>query len=139
MAFTQHFKKIKATFKQVKQLGNSSKNKIIYQKISTKICTAILRKQPFTLHQRGCGRGGGSIDVGLLGENDHEINLGMGEGRCCPFCVDHFLQCIVEQIKPQLAIVIDQSWCSYKSVFATFLYNYTIYGIKCHVHYLQRT
>jgi hypothetical protein len=52
--------------------------------------------------------GGGSIGVGLLGENHHNINLiGMGEGLLLnEGVVDHFLHCLVEQLDPRLAIVV---------------------------------
>ena len=38
--------------------------------------------------------------------------------------VDHFLHCLVKQINPRLAIVIGQSWCSFKSLIAIFLHCY---------------
>jgi hypothetical protein len=38
--------------------------------------------------------------------------------------VDYFLHRLVEQIKPRLAIVIGQCWCSSKSLIASFLHCY---------------
>ena len=57
---------------------------------------------------------GRAIDIGLLSENHHKINLYVGEGfsikwRCCLLFVVHFLHHLIEHIDPQLAIMIGQS------------------------------
>jgi hypothetical protein len=55
-----------------------------------------LKERAFTINY-------GPIDVGLLSENQHQINLIACEDRllnegCCPPFVDHFLHCLVEWI-----------------------------------------
>lgn len=74
--------------------------------------------QPMEIQKGDCQIGtwtvgkGPSINVELLGENDHKINLVIREililNKCTywsPF-VEHFLHCLGERVDPRLTIVI---------------------------------
>ena len=81
---------------------------------------------------------GGLLMIGLLSENHHKINIIVGEDLLLnegvvPLFVDHFLHHLVQQINPQLAIVIGQSWCSLKSILASFLHCYYEWPKWCYI------